>query len=87
MGRADRFGDGAEQPDLETTALTLYGAGKPELAADVLTRYIDTQAADVLDLGQALLGSIEARTKVLYGQRKPQTDEMSKLDYQMVTCK
>ena len=52
-----------------------------------LTRYIDTRAAGALDLGQALLGSIEARTKVIFGQRKPQTDEISKLDYQMVTCR
>ncbi len=77
----------AEQPDLEATALALYGAGKPALAADVLTRYAHTQAGKALDLGEALLGSIEMRTKLLYGQRKPQTDEMSRLDYQMVTCR
>jgi hypothetical protein len=83
------FEDGmiAEQPDLEATALALYGAGKPALAEDVLTRYVSSQASKALDLGKALLGSIEMRTKLLYGQRRPRTDEMSKLDYQMVTCR
>jgi len=34
-----------------------------------------------------LLASIEARTRVLYGLRNPETDEISRLDYQMVTCR
>ena len=76
-----------DQPDLEATALTLYEAGEPALAEQVLTRYTHTQAAEALDLGAALLASIEARTRLLYGLRTPETDETSRLDYQMVTCR
>jgi hypothetical protein len=39
-----------------------------------------------LELGKALLGSIEARTEDLYGFRGPETDDMSLLDYDMVEC-
>jgi hypothetical protein len=76
-----------EQADLEATAMILYSAGRPGLAAQVLTRYSHGQAEEALELGAALLGSIEARTRVLYGLREPVTDEMSRLDYQMVTCR
>jgi dipeptidase len=83
------FEDGmiSDQADLEATALTLYGAGKPELAGRVLTQYSHERAAEALDLGAALLASIEARTRLLYGLREPETGEMSRLDYQMVTCR
>ena len=77
----------AEQDDLEATATTLYKAGKPDLAGQVLTRYSNTKAADALNLGTALLASIEARTKVLYGIREPEGDELSSLDYDVVTCR
>lgn len=77
----------AEQDDLEATATALYKAGKPALAGQVLTRYSNTKAADALNLGTALLASIEARTKVLYGIREPEGDELSSLDYDVVTCR
>jgi hypothetical protein len=77
----------ADQPDLEATALTLYKAGKPGLAEQMLTRYAHARAAEALDLGRALLTSIEARTRLLYGLRAPVSDEMSRLDYQMVSCR
>ena len=77
----------ADQPDLEATALTLYTAGKPGLAEQMLTRYAHARAAEALDLGRALLTSIEARTRLLYGLRAPVSDEMSRLDYQMVSCR
>jgi short subunit fatty acids transporter len=37
-------------------------------------------------LGNALLASIEARTRVLYGVRVPETNEISRLEYTMVRC-
>jgi hypothetical protein len=77
----------AEQPDLEVTALTLYAAGESRLADQVLSRYSHARAAEALNLGAALLASIEARTRLLYGLREPETGEMSRLDYQMVTCR
>ena len=77
----------ADQPDLEATALTLLEAGEPGLAGQVLTRYSHAKAAEALDLGAALLASIEARTRLLYGLREPSGSEMSRLDYQMVSCR
>jgi hypothetical protein len=77
----------SDQADLEATALTLYGAGRPELAGQVLTGYSHARAAEALDLGAALLASIEARTRLLYGLRVPESGEMSRLDYQMVSCR
>lgn len=76
-----------EQTDLEETAITLLDAGKPELASQVVTRYAHERAEEALAIGAALLGSIEMRTRLLYGVREPQTDEMSRLDYQQVTCR
>ena len=76
-----------EQADLEATTMLLYEAGQERMAAQALTRYAHTAAEEALELGAALLTSIEARTRVLYGLRSPQTDEMSRLDYQMVSCR
>lgn len=76
-----------EQAELEKTAQTLYAAGKSLLAERALTSYTHARAAEALDLGTALLGSIEARTRLLYGLREPQAQEMSRLDYQMVSCR
>jgi hypothetical protein len=76
-----------EQADLEATALALYRAGEPRLAEQVLTQYSHARAAEALDLGEALLASIEARTRLLYGLREPESGEISRLDYQMVTCR
>jgi dipeptidase len=77
----------AEQAGLEETATILFDAGKPELARQALTRYVHARADEAMDLGAALLASIEARTRVIYGLRAPASDEMSKLDYQMVSCR
>jgi hypothetical protein len=76
-----------EQPDLEAVASTLWATGMPDQARRMLTDYSHSHAQDALALGQALLGSIEARTRLLYGLREPTTDEVSRLDYQMVTCR
>ena len=77
----------AEQEDLEALATILFAAGETDHATRVLTDYAHAQAEEALELGEALLASIEARTRVLYGLRKPTTGEMSRLDYQMVTCR
>lgn len=77
----------AEQDDVDATAATLYLSSRPELAGKYLTEYTYSRAAEAIELGTALLGSIEARTRVLYGIRKPEGEELSRLDYQMVTCR
>jgi dipeptidase len=76
----------AEQATVVETAETLFLADRPELAREYLTNYSEQAALAGLRLGNALLQSIEARTIELYGLRKPQTDIMSKLDYEAVTC-
>lgn len=65
----------AEQEAVERTALTLYEAGQPELARRYLTYYSNTEAMNGLRLGEDLSASIEARTKVLFGIRQPDTSE------------
>lgn len=75
-----------ESDGVEQTALTLYQNGKPELAREYLTDYSHTQASEALDLGEDLVGSIEARTKLLYDIPVVEGESMGKLDYSMVTC-
>jgi hypothetical protein len=75
-----------EQADLELTATTLARAGEDELARQVLTRYVHARAHEALDMGAALLASIETRTRLLYGIRKPEGGEVSRLDYDQVSC-
>ena len=54
------------------SAETLFMAGKAELAQQLLTRHSTTQALRSLDLGEALLDSMEARSRILFGLR-PET--------------
>jgi len=77
----------AEQAQVEDTANTLFESGRGDLALAYLTDYSADAAGAALQLGHALLGSIEARTELLYGLRKPVGDVVSKLDYQQVTCR
>lgn len=72
---------------VEATAGLLFSADQPERAREYLTRYSVHQAMEGLRLGEALLASIEARTRLLFGFREPESDEMSRLDYQMITCR
>lgn len=76
-----------EQNAVNATASTLMEAGRRDLAVSYLTGYSDTAAREALWLGTALLNSIAERTRHIYGLREPQTEEISRLDYQMVTCR
>ncbi|HXV64055.1 MAG TPA: peptidase U34, partial [Vicinamibacteria bacterium] len=82
------FEDGmiAESGTVEATAEALFAAKHDALALDFLTRYSHERAMDALRLGEALLESIEVRTRLLFGLREPTGDEMSLLDYTMITC-
>jgi dipeptidase len=62
---------------IEATAAKLYGVAEKQMGDDVLTNYSNRRAADALSLGSALLGSIEARHRLLYGYRAPANAEMS----------
>ena len=82
------FEDGLirEQPTVVETVESLFDAGKPDLALSYLTDYSADRGEAALKLGNALLGSIEARTKLLYGYRKPTGDVVSRLSYNRVDC-
>ena len=58
-------------PVVERTAFKLFEAGEPELARSHLTYHSSTEAMNGLQLGDALSASIEARTKLKFGIRKP----------------
>jgi hypothetical protein len=63
----------AVQPAVERTALKLYEAGEPDLAGAYLTYYSNTEAMNGLRLAEALSLSIDARTKLQFGIRQPET--------------
>jgi dipeptidase len=67
----------SEQRSVEATALELYEVGQDDLARQYLTDYSKTRAMEGLELGEALLTSIEARTKVLYGVREPEGGDIN----------
>jgi len=70
-----------DMASVEKTSDALFDSEHEDLALEYLTEYTNNAASSALQLGNALLGSIEARTRVLYGLRSPQTDEISRLDY------
>ena len=77
----------AEQQAVRDSANALFNAGRDDLATNYLTTYSRNAGREGLLLGNALLASIEARTAVIFGYRAPQTDEISKLDYEQVDCR
>src|ERR1700728_1347609 len=62
---------------IQATAAKLYRVGESQMGNDVLTDYSNRRAADALTLAGALLDSIEARHRLLYGYRGPVNAEMS----------
>jgi dipeptidase len=75
-----------EQDEVEKTANLLYAANNEKLAARYLSNYSKQRGADALRLGNALLASIEARTDLLFGMRKPETGVTSDLYTDRVGC-
>jgi len=55
--------------DVAESAEVLATAGRADLARDLLTRFCSTEALRGLDLGEAMLNSMEARSRVLFGIR------------------
>jgi dipeptidase len=76
----------AEQETVAATSEALFAAGKRELALEYLTNYSERAGRDALTLGHALLGSIEARTELLYGLRRPEGQRMSGMGMPIVSC-
>ena len=56
---------------IEERARVLFEAGRPELGRAVLNEYSLQRSEEALELGEALLGSIEARHRLLFGYREP----------------
>ncbi|MCI5106910.1 MAG: C69 family dipeptidase [Pseudomonadales bacterium] len=56
---------------IEERARVLFEAGRPELGRAVLNDYSLQRSEEALELGEALLGSIEARHRLLLGYREP----------------
>jgi hypothetical protein len=56
----------AEKHTLAATRKTLFAAGKCELALEYFTDCSERAGQEALTLDHALLGSIEARTELLY---------------------
>ena len=75
-----------EQAKVVETAETLFDAGKSDMALSYLTDYSAARGEAALKLGNALLGSIEARTKLLYGYRQPVGKVVSQLGLERVDC-
>jgi hypothetical protein len=67
----------AQAAVVEAKAEKLISVGAPEMGRDTLTNYSSQRAMDALSLGEALLGSIEARHRLLYGYRAPTGTGMS----------
>jgi dipeptidase len=76
----------SEQKSVATVANTLYDADRADLATDYLTQYSSNAGLEGLRLGNALLGSIEERTRHQYGYRLPTDDEVSRLGQDRVSC-
>ncbi|MFM7785783.1 MAG: peptidase U34, partial [Gammaproteobacteria bacterium] len=76
----------AEQSAVETTAEALFDAGEESLALEHLTRHSERAGQDALALGHALLGSIEARSELLYGFRPPKGEPMSGMNLPRIDC-
>lgn len=74
------------QRRVEATARTLYAGGKQRLARQYLTEQSHRWAADGLDLGNALLESVESRAKLQFGLAEPKGDEINAGDEETVNC-
>jgi dipeptidase len=76
----------SERDTVVKTANVLFDAGQDDLARDFLTRYSWESGREGLRLGNALLASVEARTRELYGLRTPQTGQSSASGGARVNC-
>ncbi len=78
----------AQITSIEARAAKLLDAGESSMARETLTNYSSQRAMDALNLGDSLLGSIEARHRLLYGYRAPLGSTMSALStrHEVVRC-
>jgi dipeptidase len=60
---------GIELADATKAARVLFECKEPELARNLLTRFSTAQALRALDVGEAMVASMEARSRLLFGIR------------------
>ncbi len=65
--RAFEAQEQSDQATIERTARILYAQKEPRLARQLLSRYSVTKAREALQMGDALLQSIETRTRLVHG--------------------
>ncbi len=61
----------AARGGIEARAFALITSGNPGMATEVFNDYSSERAEEALELGEALLASIEARHRLLIGYREP----------------
>ncbi|MDZ7802252.1 MAG: C69 family dipeptidase [Trueperaceae bacterium] len=71
---------------LEPSVQHLLDAGEEDLARRLLTDFSVTPARESLQLGNALVDGLEARTRYQYGFESPEGDAWGRLDYTMIMC-
>ncbi len=75
-----------EQEKVMEIATVLIENGHSIRAKEYLTDYTSRVARDALDMGEALLAGIEARTRAVHGLRRPEEETMQEVDYSAVTA-
>ncbi|TIP25882.1 MAG: peptidase U34 [Mesorhizobium sp.] len=75
-----------DQAWVEQSAEGMFERGENDSAKKLITYYSGVQAMRALDLGNALLSSMEQRTKLLQGIPQPPSNETMKLEYNMIRC-
>ena len=62
---------------VEPTALEMIEAGNRAAARHLLTYYATSRAMDALDLGDSMVEGLDAYTRLVTGQRRPDGDEIN----------
>lgn len=89
IGAFRAFEDDAidEQEDVERIARVLYDQGEEALARTHLTRYSLAKARQAMAMGNALVDSLEMRTKLHTGIPQPDDDaDLQREEYNMIRC-
>jgi hypothetical protein len=65
---------------VERSARTLIESGDREAARALLTHYATSRAMEALDLGEVMADALDAYTRLISGQRRPQGSEINTMD-------
>jgi Peptidase family C69 len=76
----------ADLPWVENAARLLIEQNQREDARKVLTYYSNSRAEDALQLGDAMVGALEAYSKLVTGMRRPQTATINSSGGETTNC-